>query len=100
MATPTNEFVNLNAPQRLDPIKGVKKLPLEEYFTSGHRTCQVCESALVMKMMAKAAGPRTIKGWINSASMASFISRPSTFLPRYSGVRPTIRPARKTPTIR
>ena len=44
----------------LDPIKGVKKLPLDEYFTSGHRTCQGCESALVMKMMAKAAGPRTI----------------------------------------
>src|SRR5271155_3374727 len=44
----------------LDPIKGVKKLPLDEYFTSGHRTCQGCESALVMKLMAKAAGPRTI----------------------------------------
>ena len=24
--------------------------PLEEYFTSGHRTCQGCESALVMKL--------------------------------------------------
>src|SRR6184192_4523439 len=46
--------------QKLNPIKGVKKLPLEEFFTSGHRTCQGCESALVMKMMAKAAGPRTI----------------------------------------
>ena len=46
--------------QRLDPIKGVKKMPLEEFFTSGHRTCQGCESALVMKLMAKAAGPRTI----------------------------------------
>ena len=32
--------------------------------------------------------------------MASFISRASTFLPRYSGVRPTIRPARKTPMMR
>lgn len=61
MSTPmTNEFVKLNAPQQLDPLKSVKKLPLEEYFTSGHRTCQGCESALVMKMMAKAAGPRTI----------------------------------------
>jgi pyruvate ferredoxin oxidoreductase beta subunit len=44
----------------LDPIKGLKKMPLEEFFTSGHRTCQGCESALVMKLMAKAAGPRTI----------------------------------------
>jgi pyruvate ferredoxin oxidoreductase beta subunit len=46
--------------QQLEPIKGVKKVPLEEYFTSGHRTCQGCESALVMKLMVKAAGPRTI----------------------------------------
>src|SRR2546426_861823 len=46
--------------QQLDPFKGVKKVPLEEYFTSGHRTCQGCESALVMKLMVKAAGPRTI----------------------------------------
>src|ERR1700751_1079173 len=45
---------------KLDPIKGQKNIPLEEFFTSGHRTCQGCESALVMKMMAKAAGPRTI----------------------------------------
>jgi len=44
----------------LDPFKGVKKVPLEEYFTSGHRTCQGCESALVMKLMVKASGPRTI----------------------------------------
>ena len=45
-------------------------------------------------------GPRIRIGWISRASMASFISRASTFLPRYSGVRPTISPARKTPTIR
>jgi len=46
--------------QRLEAFKGVKKVPLEEFFTSGHRTCQGCESALVMKLMVKAAGPRTI----------------------------------------
>src|ERR1700732_5443203 len=45
---------------KLEPFKGQKKIPLEEFFTSGHRTCQGCESALVMKMMAKAAGPRSI----------------------------------------
>ena len=44
----------------LPMIKGVHNSPLEEYFTSGHRTCQGCESALVMKLMVKAAGPRTI----------------------------------------
>ena len=41
-------------------VKGVKNIPVEELFTSGHRTCQGCESALVMRLMVKAAGPRTI----------------------------------------
>src|SRR3989454_980923 len=49
-----------NATQILEPFRGVKKVTLEVYFTSGHRTCQGCESALVMKLMVKAAGPRTI----------------------------------------
>ncbi len=55
-----SSFVKIEPTQKLDAFKGVKKIPLEEYFTSGHRTCQGCESALLMKMMAKAAGPRTI----------------------------------------
>src|SRR2546428_12939109 len=54
------ELVKVRPTQSLDPFKGVKKLPLEEFFTSGHRTCQGCESALVMKLMIKAAGPRTV----------------------------------------
>src|ERR671937_726476 len=49
-----------NATQVLEPFRGIKKVTIEEYFTSGHRTCQGCESALVMKLMVKAAGPRTI----------------------------------------
>src|SRR2546422_9944786 len=49
-----------NATQVLEPFRGIKKVTLEEYFTSGHRTCQGCESALVMKLMVKAAGPRTV----------------------------------------
>src|SRR5690349_21310825 len=57
----TSETAMLDSPVPvLEPIKGVKKAPLEEYFTSGHRTCQGCESALVMKLMVKAAGPRTV----------------------------------------
>ena len=44
----------------LPQIRGVKEIPLEEGYTSGHRTCQGCESALVMRLMIKAAGPRTI----------------------------------------
>ena len=47
--------------QNLEAFKGVKKIPYEEYYTSGHRTCQGCESAQrLMRLMAKAAGPRTI----------------------------------------
>src|SRR3981189_1943684 len=45
---------------KLDPFKGMKVIPLDEIFTSGHRTCQGGESALVMKLIANAAGPRTI----------------------------------------
>ena len=56
----SSTFVEIDPTQTLDPFKSLKKLPLEEYFTSGHRTCQGCESALVMKMMVKAAGQRTI----------------------------------------
>lgn len=41
-------------------IKGVKQTPLEEMYTSGHRTCQGCESAQVMRDFSKASGPRTI----------------------------------------
>src|SRR5438128_3084273 len=44
----------------LPQIKGVKDVPYDELFVSGHRTCQGCESALVMRQMVKAAGPRTI----------------------------------------
>src|SRR3989454_1067283 len=49
-----------NATQVLEPFRGIKKVTIEEYFSSGHRTCQGCESALIMKLMVKAAGPRTI----------------------------------------
>ena len=44
----------------LPQVKGVKNIPVEEMFSSGHRTCQGCESALVMRLMVKAAGDRTI----------------------------------------
>ncbi|MBI2918034.1 MAG: pyruvate synthase [Chloroflexi bacterium] len=46
--------------QSLSQIRGVKNVPWDEYYTSGHRTCQGCESALALRLMAKAAGPRTI----------------------------------------
>lgn len=43
-----------------DKIKGVHNIPLEEFYTSGHRTCQGCESATTMRGFIKAAGPRTV----------------------------------------
>ena len=51
---------DFSTPQKLEPWKGIKRVAREEYFTSGHRTCQGCESAQIMRLMAKAAGPRTI----------------------------------------
>ncbi|HYN14758.1 MAG TPA: thiamine pyrophosphate-dependent enzyme, partial [Terriglobales bacterium] len=53
-------FVDTKPTQDLESFKGVKKVPHEEYYSSGHRTCQGCESAEIMKLMAKAAGPRTV----------------------------------------
>ena len=46
--------------QDLPQVRGVKNIPVQEVYTSGHRTCQGCESALVMRLMIKAAGHRTI----------------------------------------
>ena len=46
--------------QELPQVRGVKNIPVEEFYSSGHRTCQGCESALVMRLMIKAAGPRSI----------------------------------------
>jgi pyruvate ferredoxin oxidoreductase beta subunit len=53
-------FMKTEPPQDLEAFKGVKKVPFEEYYTSGHRTCQGCESAQIMRLIAKAAGPRTV----------------------------------------
>jgi len=41
-------------------FRGVHQVPGEEFYTSGHRTCQGCESALVMRQFVKVAGPRTV----------------------------------------
>ncbi len=43
-----------------EKIKGVHNIPLEEFYTSGHRTCQGCESATTMRGFIKAAGPRSV----------------------------------------
>src|SRR6185295_16200567 len=46
--------------QNLPQIKGVKDVPYDELFVSGHRTCQGCESALVMRHMVKASGLKVL----------------------------------------
>src|SRR6476620_4360037 len=43
-----------------EKIKGVKNVPLEELYTSGHRTCQGCESATTVRGFIKSAGARTV----------------------------------------
>ncbi len=61
MANTSNpELEDFLSTQVLEPWKTPKKVGPEEYYTSGHRTCQGCESALGMRLLAKAAGPRTI----------------------------------------
>ena len=46
--------------------------------------------------IASAAATSTTTGMYSVPIATSLISRASIFLPRYSGVRPTIRPARNT----
>jgi pyruvate ferredoxin oxidoreductase beta subunit len=41
-------------------IKNVLEAPLEEEYVAGHRTSQGCMPALAMRLIAKAAGPRTV----------------------------------------
>src|SRR5207247_5206317 len=43
-----------------EKIKRLNNTPMEELYTSGHRTCQGCESATVMRGFIKVAGPRTV----------------------------------------
>jgi len=43
--------------KRAEPIAGV---PDEEFYASGHRTCQGCGPALACRLVAKAAGGRSI----------------------------------------
>ncbi|KLU62000.1 pyruvate synthase subunit PorB [Peptococcaceae bacterium CEB3] len=44
----------------LEEIKSLKKVPEEEYYVPGHRTCAGCGPALQYRLVAKAAGPNTI----------------------------------------
>ena len=53
-------MTTLMAETDLPQVRGVKNIPVEEFYSSGHRTCQGCESALTMRLMIKAAGPRSI----------------------------------------
>jgi pyruvate ferredoxin oxidoreductase beta subunit len=52
--------MTIREPIEYDEIKGIHNVPFEEFYTSGHRTCQGCEAALTMRQFIKAAGPRTV----------------------------------------
>jgi pyruvate/2-oxoacid:ferredoxin oxidoreductase beta subunit len=41
-------------------IKNIKEVPKDEYYVSGHRTCAGCGPALTLRLIAKAAGPKTM----------------------------------------
>lgn len=43
-----------------DKIEGVREAPLEEEYVCGHRTSQGCMPALTMRLIAKAAGKKTV----------------------------------------
>ena len=50
-------LVETKPTQNLEPFKGVKKVPHAEYYTSGHRTCEGCESAQIMSHPRRAGCP-------------------------------------------
>ena len=54
------EIENQDLEKKEKLFTAVHDVPGEELYTSGHRTCEGCESALVMRQFVKAAGPRTI----------------------------------------
>jgi len=41
-------------------FKSIKDIPLEEYFTPGHRACQGCGETITVRLVLKAAGPNVI----------------------------------------
>jgi pyruvate ferredoxin oxidoreductase beta subunit len=46
--------------EEYERIRSVVEAPLEEEYVSGHRTSRGCMPALAMRLIAKAAGPRTV----------------------------------------
>ena len=60
----------------LERIRGVKAAPWAEYYTSGHRTCQGCDSAIGLRYIAKAAGPRSI---VNGATGCMYVANTSYY---------------------
>ena len=86
------------------PAKALPLLPVGEIapYSISERPCGPWLSAALLPActtLASADNPRAVTQKYSTASMASFISRPSIFLPRYSGVRPTMRPAMNTARI-
>lgn len=58
-------------------MKSVDDVPREEYYASGHRTCAGCGPAIACKLIAKAAGPRTV---ILSSTGCMYVANTSYYL--------------------
>ncbi len=61
-------------------FNNIKKIPPEDYYTAGHRTCAGCGPALAYRLVAKAAGPNTIfigpTGCMYVANAHQFLTSP------------------------
>ena len=63
-----------------DAFRSLKEIPNIDYYTSGHRTCAGCGSAIGYRMVTKAAGPNTVllgpTGCMYVANGQQFLSSP------------------------
>ncbi len=61
-------------------FRDVRKIPPENYYTAGHRTCAGCGPAIAEAMILKAAGPKTIllqpTGCMYVANSHQFLTSP------------------------
>ncbi|MEM3073558.1 MAG: pyruvate synthase subunit PorB [Nitrososphaerales archaeon] len=55
-------------------FRSIKDIPLEEYFTPGHRACQGCGETIAVRHILKAAGPDVIV--VNATGCLEVISSP------------------------
>ncbi|MEM3600953.1 MAG: thiamine pyrophosphate-dependent enzyme, partial [Thermoplasmata archaeon] len=61
-------------------FNNIKKIPAEDYYTAGHRTCAGCGPAIAYRLVGKAAGPKTVfigpTGCMYVANAHQFLTSP------------------------